>query len=112
MHKLANGNVPKPLQNLYQCNKNVHLHFTGQTNQLYSMKGNNKFTYRTFVFQSVFIWNTVTQNININVSYERVEHLLKDFLLSNDISLHMTNENKTFDLYLSISTLLSPSILI
>ena len=39
-----------------------------------------------FVFQSVFIWNTVIQNININVSYERFKHLLTDFLLSNDIS--------------------------
>ena len=86
MHKMANGNVPKPLQNLYQCNKNVHHHFTRQTNHLHSMRGNNEFIYRTFVFQSVFIWNTVIQNININVSYERFKHLLKDFLLSNDIS--------------------------
>ena len=86
MHKMANGNVTKPLQNLYQCNKNVHHHFTRQTNHLHSMRGNNEFIYRTFVFQSVFIWNTVIQNININVSYERFKHLLKDFLLSNDIS--------------------------
>ena len=84
MHKMANGNVPKPLQNLYQCNKNVHHHFTRQTNHLHSMRGNNEFIYITFVFQSVFIWNTVIQNIN--VSYERFKHLLKDFLLSNDIS--------------------------
>ena len=28
MHKLANGNASKPLQNIYQCNKNVHHHFT------------------------------------------------------------------------------------
>ena len=34
MHKLANGNAPKPFKNLYQCNKNVHHHFTRQTNQI------------------------------------------------------------------------------
>ena len=39
MHKLSNGNVPKPLQNVYQCNKNVHHHFTRQTNHFHSMKG-------------------------------------------------------------------------
>ena len=81
MHKLA-----KPLQNLYQCNKNVHHHFTRQTNQFHSMKGNNEFIYRTFAFQSVYIWNTVIQNININVSYAHFKHLLKTFLLANDIS--------------------------
>ena len=71
MHKMANSNVSKPLQNLYQCNKNVHHHFTRQTNHPHSMRGNNEFIYRTFVFESVFIWNTVIQNNNINVSYER-----------------------------------------
>ena len=77
MHKLANGNAPKPLQNLYQCNKNVH----------HSMRENNEFIYRTFAFQSVYIWNTVIQNININVPYAHFKHLLKKFLLANDISL-------------------------
>ena len=43
MHKLANGNAPRPLQNVYQCNKNVHHHFTRQTNQFHSMRGNNEF---------------------------------------------------------------------
>ena len=86
MHKLANGNVPKPLQNLYQCNKNVHHHFTRQTNHFHSMRGNNEFVYRTFAFQRVFIWNTILQNINTNVLYARFKHLLKDFLLSNDIA--------------------------
>ena len=38
------------------------------------------------LFFRVFISNTVIQNININVSYDRFKHLLKDFLLSNDIS--------------------------
>ena len=28
MHKLSHGNVPKPIQNLYKSNNNVHTHFT------------------------------------------------------------------------------------
>ena len=86
MHKLSNGNVQKPLQNVYQCNKNNHHHFTRQTNHVHSMRGNNEFIYRTFVSQSVFIWNTILPNINTNVSYSRFKHLLEDFLLSNDIA--------------------------
>ena len=91
MHKLSNGNVPKPLYNLYQCNKNIHHHFTRQTNHFHSMRGNTEFIYRTFVFQSVSIWNTILQNINTNVSYPRFKHLLKDFLLSNDIAFRYDN---------------------
>ena len=86
MHKLSNGNVPKPLQNLYQCMKYVHHHFTRQTNHFHSMRGNNEFVYRTFVFQRVFIWNTILQNINTSVSYPCFKYLLKDVLLSNDMA--------------------------
>ena len=85
MHTFSNGNVPKSLQNLYQCNQNVHSHYTRQASHVHSMRGNNKFVYRTFVFQSVFIWNKIIQNIN--VSYARFKHLLKDFLLSNNNSI-------------------------
>ena len=86
MHKLSNGNVPKPLHNLYQCKKNIHHHFTRQANHFHAMRGNTEFIYRTFVFLSVFIWNTILQNIHTNVSYLRFKHSLKDFLLSNDIA--------------------------
>ena len=86
MHKLSNGNVQKSLQNVYQCNQNVHNHYTRQASHVHSMRGNNEFVYRTFVFQSVFIWNKIIQNININVPYARFKHLLKDFLLYSNIS--------------------------
>ena len=86
MHKLPNGNVPKSLQNLHQCNQNVHNHYTRQASHVHSMRGNNEFVYRTFVFQSVFIWNKIIQNIIINVSYARFKHLLQDVLLANHIS--------------------------
>ena len=81
MHTLPNGNVPMPLPNLYQCNKNVHHHFTRHTYDFHSMRGNCEFVYRTFVFQSGFIWNTIVQNINTNVSFARFNHLLKDLFI-------------------------------
>ena len=56
------------------------------------MRGNNEFVYKRFVFQSVFIWNTILHNINTNKSYARFKHFLKDFLLSNDIAFRYGKE--------------------
>ena len=78
--------VPKPIQNLYKSNKNIHTHFTRHAHHFNTMRGNNEFIYISFAFQSVLIWNKLLQNINIHVSYTRLKHLLKDFLLSNVIA--------------------------
>ena len=86
MYKLSHGNVPKPIQNLYKSNNNVHTHFTRHAHHFHTMRGNSEFIYRTFAFQIVLIWNKLLQNINIHVSYTRFKHLLKDFLLSNVIA--------------------------
>ena len=86
MYNISHGNVPKPLQNLYKSNNDIHTHFTQHAHHFHSMKGNNEFIYRTFVFQSVIIWNELIQNIDIHMSYPRLNHLLNDFLLSNNIT--------------------------
>ena len=86
MYKISHGNVPKLLQNLYKTNNDIHTHFTRHAHHFQSMRGNNEFIYRTFVFQSVLISNKLIQNIDIHVSYPRFKHLLKDFLLSNSIT--------------------------
>ena len=57
MYKLSNDNVPKPLLNIYKSNKDIHTHFTRQAHHFRSRRGNTEFVYRTFAFQSVFIWN-------------------------------------------------------
>ena len=90
MYKLSNRNVPKPLLNIYKSNKDIHSHFTRQANHFRSRRGNIEFVYRTCAFQSVFIWNKMNQNIDINVHITRFKHLLKEFLLSNDISFRYT----------------------
>ena len=78
------------LLNIYKSNKDIHTHFTRQANHIRSRRGNTEFVYRTFAFQSVFIWNKIIQNIDINVHITRFKHLLKEFLLSNDISFRYT----------------------
>ena len=90
MYKLSDDNIPKPLLNIYKSNKEIHTHFTKQANHFRSRRGNPEFVYRTFAFQSVFILNKIIQNIDINVHITRFKHLLKGFLLSNDISFRYT----------------------
>ena len=90
MYKLSNGNVPKPLLNIYKSNKDIHTHFTRQAHHFRSRRGNTEFVYRTFAFQSVFIWNKIILNLDISVPFTRFKHLLKQFLLSNDISFRYT----------------------
>ena len=91
MYKIYHGNVPKPLQNLYKSNNDIHAHFTRHAHHFHSMKGNNEFIYRMFVFQSVLIWNKLIQNIDIYVSIPRFKHLLKDFYYPIVLPLDITN---------------------
>ena len=93
MHTLYNGNVPKPLQNVYKFHRDVHTHFTRQAHHFHSMRGNNEFIYRTFVLQSVVIWNKLIQNINTCVSYPRFKNILKHFLLSDNVTFNITNND-------------------
>ena len=86
MHKLSNGNVPKALQNLYKSNRDVHTHFTRQAHHFHSMRGNNEFIYRTFCISKCGHLEQNYPDINIHVSYPRFKHLLKDFLLSDDVT--------------------------
>ena len=53
MYKLSNGNVPKPLLNIYKSNKDIHTHFTRQAHHFRSKRGNTEFVYRTVAFQCV-----------------------------------------------------------
>ena len=58
IYKISHGNVPKLLQNVHKSNNDIHTHFTRHAHYL---RGNNEFIYRTFVFQSVLIWNKLIQ---------------------------------------------------
>ena len=89
MHKLSHGNVPKPIQNLYKSI--AHTHFTRHVHHFHTMRGNNEFIYRSFVFQSVLIWNKILQNINIHVSNARFKHLLKNSCYPMLLPLDMIN---------------------
>ena len=87
MFKIAKHTVPISISRLYQLNSDVHNYNTMQAHHIHSFKGKNELIYRTFKFQSVYIWNSILQNVNINVSFSTFKHLLKRFLLNNNISV-------------------------
>ena len=87
MFKIAKLTVPILISRLFKLNSDVHNCNTRQAHHIHSFKGNNEFIYRTFRFQSVYIWNSILQNINNNVSFPTFKHLLKRFLLNNNTSV-------------------------
>ena len=87
MFEIAKLTVPISISRLFKLNSDVHNYNTRQAHHIHSFKGNNEFIYRTFQFQSVYIWNSILQNININVSFPTFKHLLKRFLLNNNTSV-------------------------
>ena len=87
MFKIAKHTVPISISSLYKLNNEVYKYNTRQSHHIHSFKENNEFIYRTFVFQSVYVWNNILQNININVYFLIFKHLLKLFLLNNNTSI-------------------------
>ena len=87
MLKIAKLTVPILLFRLFKLNSDVHNYNTRQAHHVHSFKGNNEFICRTFKFQSVYIWTSILQNNNINVSFPTFKHLLKRFLLNNNTSV-------------------------
>ena len=93
MFKIAKHTVPISISRPYKLNSDVHNYNTKQAHYIHSFKGNNEFIYRTFKFQTIYIWNSIFQNININVSFPKFKHLLKCFLLNNNTSVRYDKYN-------------------
>lgn len=87
MYKISKGNVPRPLKTLYTCNKDVHSYNTRQKHHFRPIKANHEFSYRTFVAQSIYIWNNITQNLNTDVSFTIFKKSLKIYLSNNSLVL-------------------------
>ena len=88
MFKIVKLTVPISISRLFKLNNSdVHNYNTRQAHHIHSFKGNNELIYRTFKFQSVYVWNSILQNINIHVSFPICKHLLKRFLLNNNTSV-------------------------
>ena len=87
MFKIAKHTVSISLYRLYKLNSDVHNYNTRQAHHIHSFKRNNEFIYVTYMFHSVYIWNSILQNININVSFPTSKHVLKRFLMNKNASV-------------------------
>ena len=92
--------VPISISRLFKLNSDVHNYNTRQAHHIHSFKGNNEFIYRTFKFQSVYIWNSILQTININVSFPTLKNLLKRFLLNNNTFVGYEKQDLIMILYI------------
>ena len=69
MFKYNNGNIPKTLSELFTLNSSNHSYNTHNKDKIRAAYGKHKFMYRNFRFTSVYIWNYLASNININTSF-------------------------------------------
>ena len=74
MFKIAKHTVPISISIIFKLNSDVHTYNIRQAHHIHSLMENNEFIYITFKFQSVYIWNNILQNININVSFPTFKH--------------------------------------
>ena len=79
--------VPNSLKQMFVSNNSIHAHNTRHRNCIHTFRGNNEFAYRTFTFQSVYLWNIILANVSIDVSFLRFKHILKHFLVNTKLKL-------------------------
>lgn len=80
MHNIYNQHAPECIINMYNFNSSNHSHDTRNRFHLKLPKGRHEFIYRTFCFQSVYIWNFIEFNININSIFSKFKKDLKQLL--------------------------------
>ena len=69
MFKYNNGNIPRALSELFTLISSSHSYDTRNRDKIRYAYGKHKFMYRNFRFTSVYIWNYLASNININTSF-------------------------------------------
>ena len=47
------------IKQLFVPNNSIHAHNARHRNCIHTFRGNNEFAYRTFTFQSVYLWNII-----------------------------------------------------
>ena len=88
MFKYSKQDLPRPIQNLFSVNNEVHTHLTRSSTALRTPRGEREERYRTFSFRGVYIWNHISQNVNIDVSYASFKHIVKKYIQTNEL-LHL-----------------------
>ena len=85
MYKLSNGLLPGALNELYIKNNKIH-HYPTRNCDKYHIQTN------TDIFSNVIarIWNVITTNIDVNISFMQLKIVLKLYLHENEVILKYT----------------------
>ena len=74
--------LPKPVQNMFIKNAQIHSHNTRQSNDFHFPKPKTNLLKKSIAFKGVHIWNSIRQNISINCTYDRYKKRLKNVYLN------------------------------
>ena len=81
MFKCVNGNVTESIINMFSINKEIHDHFTRQSNKLHVPKCNKTITQTNVRFRGVKIWNYICDVVYFHCSLSCFKCNLKEFLI-------------------------------
>ena len=86
MYKYEYCIIPVALQYLYTKNSSVHEYNTRNRNKLRPAIAKHVYRDKDFRFISVHVWNYISENISIDVSFPTFKKSLKLFILSEDFN--------------------------
>ena len=90
MFKFVNGDVIESIKDMFSINKEIHDHFTRQSNKLHVPKCNKTITQTNVRFRCVKIWNYIYDVVYFHCSLSCFKCNLKEFLI------HCSPYNQTY----------------
>ena len=91
MFKIYKSDVPKPINILFRKNNTYHSYNTRRSDNLHTPVGRTEAIYKTFSFYGVHIWNHISSNIQIDVSYTSFKCIVKTYIQNNNITIFRLN---------------------
>ena len=85
MFKYTHGNVPVSVSQLFRTNNEYHNYNTRNCAHIHVPVGTTEASYRTFGYRGIYIWNHISQKIDINTSYPCFKNLVKIYIQNNNL---------------------------
>ena len=83
MYKVYHQKVPDILSRFFVYNTNIHDHFTRQHQQFHVQRPRSNLSKNSIRYFGVTIWNTIYNNVDVNVKLSRFKKELKILLLKD-----------------------------
>ena len=87
MHSFLTGKIPKPFQDMFTLNSNIHSYQTRQSSQFHTPVGRTTLSYRSIKFKGVSVYNKLSTKINTQCSTKTFKKHVKELLLSGSVLL-------------------------